>query len=312
MAAGNDSRRTRAIQYVNSTMANSNSFLVAGGWRILNLYNDCTANPKTCEPTLALYVPPLPPPYQHVGSTWCGERAKNMCILSPWTTLTPGSDGYSTGALDGGGTSISTPYAGGVTWLVSSALKYLYKWQGGITQKQAMMMASAIIKSCAIDLGETGPDAKTGLGLLYVGCMEEGDGLVKDPTKLMKDEYKFPSLYTFPSIKTTTQTIVTVSTTSSTQVVSRQTTTTNSVIDNEGVETRTLETTTILEITTTVTTSTLIISPDGTQTTRQEQRNYVTNRVIRTTAIKKICPKGKENLCGLRIRAKVFLESTLQ
>ena len=312
MGAGNYAKKTSTVQYIDSIMYDTNSFLVSTGWRIVNLYDDCVSNPKTCEPTLAHY----PQLDDSLGSSWCGSKAKEMCVLGPWSFAATGSNGYSLGGL-AEGNSISTPYAGSVIWLLSSALRYLYNWNEGITQKQAMMMAGAIVKSCAIDLGDSGPDNRTGLGLLHVGCMEDGDGLVKDPMKLINSEYMFLDRYTYPTIRTTTQTIVAVRSRTTTETISVETTTTNSVIDENGVETRTLLTTTVLEIRTTITTSTTIIPPNGVETTEEEQRTHVTDKTVTSNKAEIICPERftrqeRCQHCFVCIRAKVFLEGSLR
>ena len=190
---------------------NTNSFLRAAGYRMVNLIEDCGEDSHACEPSLAkyteeeleLYFPDSWNRGERIGSNQCGTK-RELCVLAPWDSLySSDSNGRSTSrTVTVGGTSWATPYAGAVVWLVSEALKHLYEWEApGIGQRQAMMMASAIIKSCAIDLGEEGVDNVTGLGLLYAGCMEEGDGLVEDPMKLIKTEFLFNERYTYPTLK---------------------------------------------------------------------------------------------------------------
>ena len=307
MSNGNLGRHISG-QYIDPLMDDNNSFLLAAGWRIVNLHDDCEVNPNTCEPTLASF----PESYGAIGSNWCTEDGEEICILAPWTDTNPSFDGYPQSSLIGGGTSISSPYTAGVLWLVSSAIKHLYEWNGGITQRQAVMMATGIVKSCAIDLDEPGPDEKTGLGLLYAGCMEDGDGLVEDPKALIDSKYMFQDIYNFPEVKRTTQTIVSVTTNSTRKVISTDETTISSTVDSDGVETREVRVTQVIEITTTVTTSTTIISPDGTETIEEEQSSSTERETLVSNKTRRICPEGKESLCGLRIRAKVFLENLLQ
>ena len=101
------------------------------------------------------------------GSNFCGDQAKNLCIMGPYQVPQGASEG----------TSLATAYIGGVIWAVAYFIRHYpeYRWQEPLTDLQAAVTSVAIVKSCTVDMGNPGPDPEHGLGRLSLECLNRYD-----------------------------------------------------------------------------------------------------------------------------------------
>jgi len=279
-------------------MHQTNSFLMSAAYWISNMYDDYIENPMAFEPRHAEFAG-----IDNAGSNWCAG-SKEYCVLGPWNLGYVQSNGrtipVSAQIFSAGGTSISTPYTAGVAWLVSYALMHHYTWEDGINLAQARMMAAAIIKSCAIDLGEPGIDNVTGLGLLHVGCLEDGDGLIDDPMSVIKPQFLFLDRYGndfYPVVKKE-KTLIAVHDNPLERVLSVVTTTT-ATTNSHGTQTTTETTITELEITRTITTITTVIAIDDTETISTETTTYTYPETRKQTFITEFSEHSTERVASI-------------
>ncbi len=126
------------------------------------------------------------------GSNFCGDQAKNLCIMGPYQVPQ--------GAREG--TSLATAYIGGVIWAVAYFIRHYpeYRWQEPLTDLQAAVTSVAIVKSCTVDMGDPGPDPEHGLGMLSLECLNRYDddgnhmGFIDNPLSVINE-----NLYLEPS-----------------------------------------------------------------------------------------------------------------
>ncbi len=126
------------------------------------------------------------------GSNFCGDQAKNLCLLGPYQVPQGASEG----------TSLATAYIGGVIWAVAYFIRHYpeYRWQEPLTDLQAAVTSVAIVKSCTVDMGDPGPDPEHGLGMLSLECLNRYDddgnhmGFIDNPLSVINE-----NLYLEPS-----------------------------------------------------------------------------------------------------------------
>ena len=118
--------------------------------------------------------------------SYCQEGREEICVLGPSSGLS--QRGIATGGLTG--TSIASPFVAGMVELAMNFLGSYYTFDREPNKLQLQLMATAILKSCSVDLGPPGPDPVNGLGIASYRCLEKGeDGFVENPYSVIQERY---------------------------------------------------------------------------------------------------------------------------
>ena len=118
--------------------------------------------------------------------SYCQEGREEICALGPSSGLS--HRGKVTGEF--AGTSIASPFVAGMVELAMNFLGSYYTFDREPSKLQLQLMATAILKSCSVDLGPPGPDPVNGLGIASYRCLEKGeDGFVENPYSVIQERY---------------------------------------------------------------------------------------------------------------------------
>ena len=116
----------------------------------------------------------------------CQEGREEICVLGPTDGLD--QDGDVIGSFSG--TSVASPFVAGMVELTMNFLGSYYTFDRDPSKLHLQLMATAILKSCSVDLGPPGPDPVNGLGIASYRCLEKGeDGFVENPYSVIQERY---------------------------------------------------------------------------------------------------------------------------
>ena len=147
-------------------------FVIIEGHTCAKLVNNVSSIEEDCMPR------------KHLSD--CQEGREEICVLGPSSGLNHA--GRTQGRL--GGTSAASPFVAGMVELTMNFLGSYYTFDREPSKLQLQLMATAILKSCSVDLGPPGPDPVNGLGIANYRCLEKGeDGFVENPYSVIQERY---------------------------------------------------------------------------------------------------------------------------